>query len=131
MRTKVIRNYFKEYTELLSFQENFKKELEEWQESNLEQELHYTVLEEIYLSESEIPYTLEYQFFLQGRYKYNLDYSQIKEHSLKESKRIPVKVFVDTALFKEILLSYLMENPDICTKNTLLINGVVFKLYIQ
>lgn len=132
MRVKVIKNYFKDYYSLLQFEETFKKELEEWQEENLAQELHYTVISEVYVADTEVPYTLEYQFFLQGRYKYNLDYEQIKEHALTESKKIPVKVFVNNTTFKEILLKYLMENPDICpVKNTLLVNGVTFKLYIQ
>lgn len=130
MRTKVIRNYFDDYSSLDKYDRIFKEELEEWNEFNLTQDLHYTVLTEIYLTEEK--YILEYQFFLQGRYKYNLNYTEIKEHSLKESKQIPVKVFVNINLFREILLEYFAENINNYTdKNKIVVNGVTFKLYIQ
>jgi hypothetical protein len=132
MRTKVIRNYFEDYNKLEEFKVEFLQELEDWKEEMAANELHYVVLEEIYLQETDPSYTLQYEFYLQGRYKYHLTYAQIKEHSLQEKKNIPVKVFVTTAEFKDLLLAYMTEYPDICPdKNKLVVNGITFKLYLQ
>lgn len=132
MRTKVIRNYFEDYNKLEEFKQEFLQELEDWKEEMAANELHYVVLEEIYLQETDPSYTLQFEFYLQGRYKYHLTYDQIKEHSLQEKKNIPVKVFVTTAEFKDLLLAYMTEYPDICPdKNKLVVNGITFKLYLQ
>jgi hypothetical protein len=132
MRTKVIRNYFEDYNKLEEFKVEFLQELEDWKEEMAANELHYVVLEEIYLQETDPSYTLQFEFYLQGRYKYHLTYAQIKEHSLQEKKNIPVKVFVTTAEFKDLLLAYMTEYPDICPdKNKLVVNGITFKLYLQ
>jgi hypothetical protein len=133
MRTKVIRNYFEDYNKLEEFKQEFLKELEEWKEEMmLEHNLHHTVFEEILLQDVEPTYTLQYEFHLQGRYKYHLTYAEIKEHSLQEKKTIPVKVFVTKEEFKKLIIQYMVEYPDICPeKNKLVVNGVTFKLYIE
>ena len=132
MRTKVIRNYFEDYNKLEEFKQEFLEELESWKDEMMFHDLHYVVLEEIYLQETEPSYTLQYEFYLQGRYKYHLTYTQIKEHARTEKKNIPVKVFVTTAEFKELLLAYMTEYPDICPdKNKLVVNGITFKLYLE
>jgi hypothetical protein len=132
MRTKVIRNYFEDYNKLEEFKAEFVKEMEDWKEEMMFHDLHYVILEEIYLQETEPSYTLQYEFYLKGRYKYHLTYAQIKEHSQTEKKNIPVKVFVTTAEFKDLLLAYMTEYPDICPdKNKLVVNGITFKLYLE
>jgi len=132
MRTKVIRNYFEDYNKLEEFKAEFVKEMEDWKEEMMFHDLHYVILEEIYLQETEPSYKLQYEFYLQGRYKYHLTYAQIKEHSQTEKKNIPVKVFVTSTEFKDLLLAYMTEYPDICPdKNKLVVNGITFKLYLE
>lgn len=133
MRTKVVRNYFDSYTKLLEFKEEFDKELDTWKEEMmLEHSLHYIVFDDIYIQETEPCYTLQYEFNLSGRYKYHLTYQELLDYSLIEQKNILVKVFVDTEEFKNLLLAYMEQNPDICPdKNKLILNGVTFKLYMK
>lgn len=132
MRVKVIRNYFEEYNKLLQYQELFKIEKDGWlEEMMLCYNYHFIVLEDIYMTE-ELSYVLQYQFYLKGRYKYNLTYDEIKFHSTVENKNIPVHVYVTMDQFKEIMLKYMTEFPNECPdKNKFVLNGITFKLFLN